>query len=81
VPPHQLYFEVAAGGKQATSGRLSLTRKVTVKLVRDEEPAAKVKVVLLVDGERVRGTTDDQGNVVFEDAPSGDWKLLLDEGS
>jgi phage baseplate assembly protein gpV len=78
-PPHEVYFDVEAGGKKATSGRLELTRRVQVKLVRDEEVAKNVAVTLLVGGQRIKGKSDDQGMVVFEDAPSGDWKLLLDE--
>jgi phage baseplate assembly protein gpV len=77
-PPHELVFDVEAGGERATSGWLTLTRKVTVKLVRDGEAAPHVAVTLLVGGLRIAGKSDEQGVVVFEDAPSGDWKLSLD---
>ena len=81
-PPGRFVFTVAADGKEASSGVLTLINAVEVKLFLDEEPAKGVRVKLRVDpsGETVSGEVDDQGVVTFEEAPFGDYTLLLDDG-
>ncbi len=81
-PPGRFVFTVAADGKEAASGVLTLINAVEVKLFLDEEPAAKIKVKLRVDpgGEIVTAEADDVGVVKFEEAPFGDYTLILDDG-
>ncbi len=81
-PPGRFVFTVAADGKEAASGVLTLINAVEVKLFLDEEPAAKIKVKLRVDpgGEIVSAEADDKGVVTFEEAPFGDYTLILDDG-
>lgn len=81
-PPGRFVFTVAADGKEAASGVLTLINAVEVKLFLDEEPAAKIKVKLRVEpgGEIVAAEADDKGVVKFEEAPFGDYTLILDDG-
>ena len=80
-PPHAVTFTVEAAGQKAESGVLRFTRNVTIKLVLDGEPAPPCDVILVErqSGDTMRGTSDDRGVIVFEDAPSGEWALRLDE--
>jgi uncharacterized Zn-binding protein involved in type VI secretion len=81
-PPGRFVFTVAADGKEAVSGVLTMINAVEVKLFLDEEPAKGIRVKLRADpsGEIVNGEADDQGVVKFEEAPFGDYTLILDDG-
>jgi len=83
-PPHQVDFKVEAGGKSAESNLLALVLRVEARLILDldgtDAPAADRSVLLLVSsGERLRGHTDSDGRVVFDETPSGDWKLVVED--
>lgn len=78
-PPTRLVFEVAADGKQATSGVLVLVRPVEVALVVDDEPAADAAVRLYVDGAQLSARADEHGVVRFAEAPLGDYTLVLED--
>jgi uncharacterized Zn-binding protein involved in type VI secretion len=80
-PPGRFVFTVAANGKEASSDVLVLINEVSVTLFLDEEPAAKVKVKLKADpgGEILDGEADDKGVVTFEEAPFGNYTLILDD--
>jgi uncharacterized Zn-binding protein involved in type VI secretion len=84
-PPHEVRFDVEAAGKSARSDNLLLVVRVEATLILDfegaEEPAADRSVVLIASpsGEQLRGRTDADGRVVFDEAPSGRWTLLLDD--
>ena len=80
-PPGRFTFEVAADGKHATSGVLTLVNDVEVTLLIDEEPAAGVRVRLRAEPSReeVTAESDEAGVVKFTEAPFGDYTLVLDE--
>jgi hypothetical protein len=80
-PPGRFVFEVAADGKQASSGLLTLINAVEVKLMLDDEPAEGVRARLRVEPSReeVTAEADANGVVRFPEAPFGDYTLLLDE--
>jgi len=82
APPTRLAFEVSADGKTAASNVLTLIRPIQVTLVLDDEPAANVAVRLSVapDGQQVSARADDKGVVRFEEAPIGDYTLVLEDG-
>ncbi len=73
-------FDVQAGGKQASSDVLTLIKRVEVKLVLDEEPAAEVRASLRSDatGEVVTATSNELGVIVFEEAALGKHTLFLE---
>lgn len=81
-PPGRFVFTVAADGKEASSGLLTMINEVEVKLFLDEEPAKGIRVKLRADpsGEIVTGEADDNGVVKFGEAPFGDYTLILDDG-
>jgi len=81
APPTRLAFEVSADGKTAASNVLTLIRPIQVTLVLDDEPAANVAVRLSVapDGQQVSARADDKGVVRFEEAPIGDYTLVLED--
>lgn len=84
-PPHSANFKVEAQGKTAESQSLTMVTRVELRLIidhdGDEEPVAGRTVVLLVSpsGDRVSAVSDDEGKVVFDEAPSGDWKILMED--
>jgi len=81
-PPGRFVFKVEADGKEADSGVLTMINEVEVRLLLDEEPAKGVKVTLRADpsGETISAEADDKGVVKFEQAPFGDYMLILDDG-
>jgi uncharacterized Zn-binding protein involved in type VI secretion len=80
-PPGRFVFTVAADGKEASSGVLVLINEVSVTLLLDEEPAAKIRVKLRADpgGQILSGEADEKGVVTFEEAPFGNYTLILDD--
>jgi phage baseplate assembly protein gpV len=80
-PPSRFVFTVEASGKSADSGVLTLVKPVKATLMLDEEPAAKIRVKLVVapGGDELRATADDQGQVEFLEAPLGDYTLMLED--
>ncbi len=80
-PPSRFVFTVEASGKSADSGLLTLVKPVKATLMLDEEPAAKVRVKLVVapGGDELRATSDDEGHVEFLEAPLGDYTLTLED--
>lgn len=81
APPTRLAFEVSADGKTAASNVLTLIRPIEVTLVLDDEPAANVAVRLRVapDGQQISARADERGVVRFEEAPIGDYTLVLED--